>query len=576
MNRMAVDALSPGDRPRPLVDRVLRIGLPFDLAHSAARAHALTCNEALASLGPGDSLDHVRILASQVVAMTQSHDEEADGCAGAAMAMADRLDDELAQGYALVARSMADPMPEHTDARLAAGRRVLDIAARHRESTLVPVGYLILLLALLEKGEIRTLDMELTGRSETAGRFLDSHRRQPVAWFRCLRAILDGDTDTAERLVEEQFAASRSREDSDALAIYTSQLGIIRWMQGRVDGAEDSFVTARREHPEQVLWAASLAWLWLRQGRRAAAEALFDSLRALEEIPRDRYWLSTITVLAETAAHLGSREFAEEVRDLLLPFAARLVPVGVGVAFWGTAARSLGLLEERLGLLAEARAHLEQAVALAGRVGAQAWQAEAQIELAEFALRHSIGDIPAYELLAEARATSVARGFEGLRLRTVQRPRIQVMGRFEVISHDGTPAEWTSRKARELLKMLVAARGAAVSREVYMEVLWPSVDPDKLSNRFSVAINAIRRALDPQRSQPRQHHLVVDGDAVRLDLANVDVDLERFLALARQPDEASRRRAAELYQEGAFTDEPYADWAVPIREHTHQVWCSLG
>ncbi len=567
--------MAPGGHQETLLEAVLQAGLPFALGHQAARAHASRCAEALRILGQGDSLPHVKVLAARVVAMVQSHGDGVDAYAAAAVEMAARLEDDLARGYALVARSMADPMPEHTDARLAAAREVLDIASRHSETELVPVGYLILLVALLEKGEIRSLDLELTGRSETGVRFLDLHREEPVGWFRCLRAILDGDIPTAEALVEEQYAAAAGREDTDALAIYTSQLGVVRWMQGRIDGAEDAFAAARREHPEQVLWPASLAWLWLGQGRRAAAESLFDSLQALDEIPRDRYWLSTVTVLAQAATQLGSRAFAEELHRLLLPFAGRLVPVGIGVAFWGTAARTLGLLEERLGLLHEARAHLEEAVAIAGRVGAQAWLAEAQIELAEFAIRHDLGDVPAYELLAEARATSAARGFEALRLRTIQRPRIRVMGRFEVISHDGVRAEWTSRKARELLKMLVAARGVAVSREVFMDVLWPSVDPARLGNRFSVAVNTIRRALDPQRTLPRQHHLVVEGDAVRLDLAHVDVDLERFLAVASRDDEASRLAAMELYRGGAFTDEPYADWAIPVREHVDRVWRSI-
>src|SRR5690606_26003324 len=121
---------------------------------------------------------------------------------------------------------------------------------------------------------------------------------------------------------------------------------------------------------------------------------------------RDRYWLATVTVLAEVATQLGSRSTAEELHRRLAPFAGHLVPLGIGVAFWGTAARTLGLLEERLGMLEQARAHLELAVTLTGRVGALAWLAEAQIELAEFAIRHGLDDVPAAELLTEARTTS--------------------------------------------------------------------------------------------------------------------------------------------------------------------------
>jgi hypothetical protein len=276
-------------------------------------------------------------------------------------------------------------------------------------------------------------------------------------------------------------------------------------------------------------------------------------------------------VLAEIARLSGSRENAERLRELLLPFAEKLVSVGVGVAFWGTCARTLGLLEERLGLLDEARSHLELAVTLSTRIGAWAWHAEAQIELAEFAIRHELADVPTYELLAEAKATSDARGFAMLARRAMSRPRIRVLGQFEVVSLGGKRAEWDSRKARELLKMLVASRGVPTSREVFMDALWPNEDPANLTNRFHVAVNVIRRALDPDRLLPTQHHLVTEGDAVRLDVQTLDIDLERFLFLAQRDDEPSRRSARTLYRGDPFTEAPYADWAIKIREHaSHQ------
>lgn len=480
--------------------------------------------------------------------------------------------------------------------RLEAAREMLDAAFHQDDQALASAGHQLLLEALLERGDIRAIDIELAGRGELSARFPELVHGETAGWFRCLRALLDGDTMLAEGLVDQQRVAASASGTGDpqpdvaqvnaaqvnaaqADAVQTNQWGIIRWMQGRDDGLEESFLARRREHPEQPFWSAALVWLWLRQGRRAAAEALFDTLHDLEQIPRDRYWLSTITLLAESATQLGSEHFAGQLHQRLLPFADRLVPVGRGVAFWGTTARALGLLEERLGMVSGARIHLEQAVEITARLGAQAWLAEAQIELAEFAIRHELTDVPVYELLAEALNTSVSRGFIGLAARARRRPRIRVMGRFEVLSVDGVRAEWVSRKARELLKMLVAARGVARSREVYMDALWPGVKPSQLANRFSVAVSAIRRALDPQRLQPRERHVVVEDDSIRLDLSAVDVDLERFFAAAaaagERADEGALRAAEGLYRGGAFPDEPYADWAVAVREHADEVWRAL-
>lgn len=558
----------------------LRAGIPLDLTVQAATDYVQQCQDLLDRLEPGDSLLRVRLRAAQVIApvalrSAQGDLEAAVTAASEVQAMAERLDDEVAHAYALATWAITRPTPEYTVHRVEAAEKILDIATRCGESLLMPVGYALLLVGLLEQGEIRTLDIELLRERSTAAALHEAPSANPAQWFDCLRSILDGDTERAEQQAEVLFAAS-AHEGTVARALHTTQLGMIRWMQGRIDGAEEGFLAARREYPEQLLWSASLAWLWLLQGRRASAETLLQSLPDLDAIPQDRYWLSTVTVLAEIARITGSTENAERLRALLLPFAAHLVPVGIGVAFWGTAARTLGLLEEHLGLLDDARTHLELAIGMSGRIGALAWLTEAQIEFAEFAIRHELPDVPAYELLAEARRTSEARGFAALARRAMHRPHIRVLGGFEVVSLCGIRAEWTSRKARELLKMLVAARGTATSREVFMDVLWPGEAPASLSNRFFVVVNVIRRALDPGRLLPTQHHVVTEGDSVRLEIAHLDIDLERFLSLAQRSDEGSRAAARQLYRGQPFPDEPYADWAMGVREDAEYMRELLG
>ena len=328
--------------------------------------------------------------------------------------------------------------------------------------------------ALLELGEIRSLDVELLEDRVDAAGLHGVPYTNPALWFRCLRLILDEDVTLAERHAQAMYEQS-PQEGTVAQALYTSQLGLIRWMQGRVDELEEGFLASRRNYPDQPLWSVSLAWLWLLQGRRASSETLLRTLPPIDQIVRDRYWLSTITVLAEIARSTGSRRNAEDLRNFLL---------------------------------AERAKH---------------------------------------------------------------RPRIRVLGGFEVFSLCGTPAVWTSRKARKLLKMMVAMQGVATSREVFMEVLWPGEPPAVLSNRFSVAVNAVRRSLDVDRLFPTQHYVVTEGNSVRLEVSNLDVDLESFLSLAQHRDEASREAAKKLYGGPAFSEEPYADWAVDVRNHAERL-----
>lgn len=124
--------------------------------------------------------------------------------------------------------------------------------------------------------------------------------------------------------------------------------------------------------------------------------------------------------------------------------------------------------------------------------------------------------------------------------------------------------------------MLVAARGTPTAREVFMDALWPDEAPSKLANRFSVAVNVIRRALDPDRLLPTQYHLVTEGSSVCLDVQALDIDLERFLTLAARDDDASRSAARALYRGDAFSEEPYADWSVTIRDHASHQRSLLG
>ena len=63
---------------------------------------------------------------------------------------------------------------------------------------------------------------------------------------------------------------------------------------------------------------------------------------------------------------------------------------------------------------------------------------------------------------------------------------------------------WQSKKARDLLKILVARRGRPTTRETFFELLWPDEDPEPLGNRLSVAQATVRSVLDPERTYPAE------------------------------------------------------------------------
>jgi pimeloyl-ACP methyl ester carboxylesterase/DNA-binding SARP family transcriptional activator len=131
---------------------------------------------------------------------------------------------------------------------------------------------------------------------------------------------------------------------------------------------------------------------------------------------------------------------------------------------------------------------------------------------------------------------------------------ITTLGRFAV-TVDGAEvplASWGSRRARQLCKRLVAARGWPVPREQLFELLWPDeTDTGKLGARLSVQLSAVRRILGGGINATRE--------TVALDLSEVSTDLEALFTTA---DGAV---AAGIYGGEFLPNDPDEPWAETVR-----------
>jgi len=311
-----------------------------------------------------------------------------------------------------------------------------------------------------------------------------------------------------------------------------------------------------------------------------------------------------VSILAVVVSELGEQDIARATRDALLPFEDRLATIGLGVTCWGTVARPLALVERMLGNDIVAIAHYRTAIDVSARIGAQAWLAEAQGELAALLATSSGGSesAEAIALASEAAATGRVLQLHGVEdsaaavLSTLESgrehaadirpaetgvPSIRVLGSFEVVALDGGVARWQSRKARELLKILVARRGAAIERETAMDLLWPGMAPQQVANRFAVAATTVRRALDPHSMRPSNTYLETQGNLVRLRIEDIDVDAECFLAEVQNAladtttasVRAERLAAAlQLYRGDALADETHALWAERLHREVQSAY----
>jgi DNA-binding SARP family transcriptional activator len=165
---------------------------------------------------------------------------------------------------------------------------------------------------------------------------------------------------------------------------------------------------------------------------------------------------------------------------------------------------------------------------------------------------------------------------------------VRTLGGFGVL-RDGEPvalSEWQSKKARDLLKILVARRGRPTPRDMLMEALWPEDDPSKLPNRLSVALATARSVLDPERQFPAEYLIGGEKSTLRLHLEHLTVDVEQFLStaaegldLAREnrAEAADRLAAAEAAYTGDFLEEDlYEDWAEPLREEAQAAYVNVA
>ncbi|GAA1773811.1 BTAD domain-containing putative transcriptional regulator [Luedemannella helvata] len=183
---------------------------------------------------------------------------------------------------------------------------------------------------------------------------------------------------------------------------------------------------------------------------------------------------------------------------------------------------------------------------------------------------------------ARLAAAGVAPTAHALPLACAQCPgpavRVRVLGRFEVHVDDRpVPASaWQSRKARDLVRALVARRGRSVSREELVDLLWPGDDLERAAHRLSVLLSIARTVLG-------ERALLAGEGGVALDLTQVSVDVEEFLTDVGHgcrlyergaPDDARAVLSAAVagYAGDPFDDEPYADWAAPLRDQAREAY----
>ncbi len=446
-----------------------------------------------------------------------------------------------------------------------------------------------------------------------------------LTWIRACRAMHHFEAGAPQQaLADAQIALSLSErcENPFLIAHALTTRGRARARLGALDAAAGDFATAidlfQRLGSRFLAWAlCGLGDLHRNRGQVARARAAYEEALTLAEPYHDVFGLtSALTGLARLDA-VDDLPRAQERADRAVRLGAGLRKIPTLLARgWITlmagdragasadgdqaavAARQRrdqpGLAEAiTLGVLAT-RDHAMTANAL--REAIDIWQ-ETGCRLEEAATRivaarigALIPHLDAYradQMLRDLGIDIDSRRIAGplsVLVRSAPAVSIQTLGEFRVI-REGIPipsTAWQSKKARDLLKILVARR-RPTPRDQLMELLWPGVGPTVAGNRLSVLLSTVRDVLQPHPAG--EAPLAATDGAVSLNRAQVSVDVEEFLAQANtafdayrsgEPDTTAQLLAAIAAHTGDFLEnDPYQEWASAIAEEVRAAHIAL-
>jgi DNA-binding SARP family transcriptional activator/CheY-like chemotaxis protein len=150
---------------------------------------------------------------------------------------------------------------------------------------------------------------------------------------------------------------------------------------------------------------------------------------------------------------------------------------------------------------------------------------------------------------------------------------IRLFGPLAVEDHGRTlgPGDLGGRRPKQVLEILLAARGHPVPTDRIADLLWGDSPPENAAGAIQTFVSVLRRRLSSDNELARRL-VATETEAYRFETATIDFDLDRFDGLhdrsLREPTDRARRsleQALALVRGEVLEDEPYAVWAQELR-----------
>jgi DNA-binding SARP family transcriptional activator/tetratricopeptide (TPR) repeat protein len=374
-----------------------------------------TLEQALGTLGEEDSPLRARLLARLSLELYYAGQPERRlALSEEAVELARGLGDPRTLATTLDARHYALWRPETVHERLAVAGELRRIAEEVGDLELELEGAGWTVVDLLELGDVAGADIQIDAASQLAAVV----RRPLYEWwtslFRCTRAQLAGDLEDAERLAGETLAIGQRGQAENAVHYYAMAMFNVRREQGRLGEVQDAVARFIELYPAIPAWRCTQALMQVELGRLDEARERFEAIAepGFDALPRDANWLIAVTLLAEVCGALSDAPRAQQLYELLEPYAGRNVIVGRAATCNGSASRLLGILAATVGEWELAERHFAAALELHESMGARPWTARTELAWGEMLLARAQGNDTqrSRERLAEAIVIADALG----------------------------------------------------------------------------------------------------------------------------------------------------------------------
>lgn len=169
-------------------------------------------------------------------------------------------------------------------------------------------------------------------------------------------------------------------------------------------------------------------------------------------------------------------------------------------------------------------------------------------------------------------------GFQDLYFHPGYTLKVETLGHFRVFLGDRELSErdWQRSNAKRLFQYFLSHRNRELPKEMIQEELWPDMEEETVERDFKVALNALIKALEPERkARSSSYYILRQGSNYRLNLSTgIYLDVVEFEKTMEKGLRSSDMDTAipllekgyALYKGDFLPDNLYDDWVNEERE----------